>query len=237
MRKLKYHKLFVLFGLFGVSNSFCQQNISGQFIIKGKINIPFTGVAILHYYDYVQNQYKRDSALIRQQQFQIKGFLKEPTYATLYLKRDNNNIKDTISTAYFLLIEPAMIHLEAGKIVNDVIVNGSVSHNDYVEFLERDKSFQRSEDSIQMMIHRSKGVSDTLTVGKLNKALNQLRQKQCSTSYSKMVIEKRNSIFSIFILQRMLKLGYDKNKLRELFLQLTPRIQNTNAANDLKKFI
>ena len=216
-----------------MSQSLCQQSISGPFVIEGKISLPFSGVAFIHYFDYQKNEYRKDSGIIFQQQFKIQGFLKEPTYATLYLQRDKNIQTDTINTAFFLLIEPATIQLQAGKYMNDLIVKGSVSHNDYVDFLRIDQSFQKSIDSVQMLMRRSDKAKDTLNSKKYNEILKQFRKTQCQKVYAKMVVDKRNSIFSLFILQRMLRFEFDKNTIRQLFLQLTPRIKNTNAAKDL----
>jgi hypothetical protein len=217
----------------GISQSLCQKSISGSFVIEGKISLPFSGVAFIHYFDYQKNEYRKDSGIILQQQFKIQGFLKEPTYATLYLQRDKNTQTDTINTAYFLMIEPSTIQLQAGKYMNDLVVKGSVYHDDYVDFLKIDKSFQKSIDSVQALMRRSNIANDTLTSKKYHEFLKQLRKTQCVKVYSKMVFDKRNSIFSIFILQRMLRFEYNRNSILKLFLQLTPRIKNTNAAKEL----
>lgn len=233
MRIIKYLLCLAILCVTGISQSWSQQSISGPFVIEGKISLPFSGVAFIRYYDYQKNEYRKDSGIILQQQFKIQGFLKEPTYATLYLQRDKNTQTDTINTAYFLMIEPSTIQLQAGKYMNDLVVKGSISHNDYVDFLRIDQSFQKSIDSVQMLMRRSDKAKDTLTSKKYNEFLKQLRKTQCLKVYAKMVVDKRNSIFSLFILQRMLRFECDKNTTRQLFLQLTPRIKNTNAAKDL----
>jgi hypothetical protein len=114
-----------------------------------------------------------------------------------------------------------------------LVVKGSVYHDDYVDFLKIDKSFQKSIDSVQALMRRSNIANDTLTSKKYHEFLKQLRKTQCVKVYSKMVFDKRNSIFSIFILQRMLRFEYNRNSILKLFLQLTPRIKNTNAAKEL----
>lgn len=233
MRIFKYLLFLTILWVTGISQSLCQKSISGSFVIEGKISLPFSGVAFIHYFDYQKNEYRKDSGIILQQQFKIQGFLKEPTYATLYLQRDKNTQTDTINTAYFLMIEPSTIQLQAGKYMNDLVVKGSVYHDDYVDFLRIDKSFQKSIDSVQALMRRSNMANDTLTSKKYHEFLKQLRKTQCLKVYSKMVVDKRNSIFSIFILQRMLRFEYNRNTIRKLFLQLTPRIKNTNAAKEL----
>lgn len=233
MRIIKYLLFLTILWVSGISQSLCQKSISGSFVIEGKISLPFSGVAFVHYFDYQKNEYRKDSGIIFQQQFKIRGFLKEPTYATLYFQRDKNTYTDTINTAYFLLIEPAIIQLQAGKYMNDLVVKGSVSHIDYVDFLKNDHSFQKSIDSVQSLIRRSEKAKDTLTSKKYYEFLKHLRKTQCVKVYSKMVVDKRNSIFSLFILQRMLRFEYNRNTIRQLFLQLTPRIKNTYAAKEL----
>jgi hypothetical protein len=47
------------------------------------------------------------------------------------------------------------------------------------------------------------------------------------------VLLKKNSMFSLFILQRMLQMKYDKIQLNLLFQQLALRIKNTAAAKSL----
>lgn len=237
MRIFKYLLCLSILWFTGILQSQSQQSISGPFVIEGNISLPFSGVAIIHYYDYQKNEYRKDSGIIFQQQFKIQGFLKEPTYATLYFQRDTNTHTDTINTAYFLLIEPAHIKLQAGRFMNDLVVTGSVSHRDYEEFLKIDKPFQKSVDSVQALIRKNNRVLDTLSNKKLNQYLKDLREKQCLNAYSKMVVDKKNSIFSLFILERILRFGHNTMKVRQLFFQLTPRIRNTDAAKVFLKKI
>lgn len=219
--------------LFISARSISQPLISGAFSISGKVNIPFAGKVFLIYYDYSQDKSVTDSTVTSNQRYAFKGYFKEPVTATLYFTPADTTKVNQMNSVYFLLLEPGNIQIETGKYMSEMKVTGSTTYDEYVAFQQKDRRYLQKIDSCRFYVSQFTMKKDSVKIAKYNLGILQIQQDQVENFYRNEVLLKKNSMFSLFILQRMLQMKYDKVQLNLLFQQLTLRIRNTAAARNL----
>jgi hypothetical protein len=228
------HVYVCLVLVFICAKSISQPLIAGAFSLSGTVKVPYTGKVFLTYFDYLQNKSISDSSPLLNQRYTFKGYFKEPVTATLYFTTTDTSKANQMNSVYFLLLEPGSIKVETGKYMSEMKVSGSTTYNEYVAFQQKDRKYLQKIDSCRFYVSQFQKKKDSIQVAKYNSGILQIQQEQLENLYRKEVLLKKNSMFSLFILQRMLQMKYDKIQLNLLFQQLALRIKNTAAAKNLK---
>ncbi|SMD17211.1 TlpA disulfide reductase family protein [Pedobacter nyackensis] len=137
MKKLLFYTLAAFIGLPG----FAQDNKALEFNIQGKINGKMTGYVYLFYP--LGENYKTDSAAIKNGVFVFKGKLTEPVMASLAASRNSRNSDDPNMTSFF--IEPGKMDMVVSYgAFKQLTLKGSPS-NDELERLNKQKAPIRKE--------------------------------------------------------------------------------------------
>lgn len=212
--------------------SFGQTNISGVYTISGTVTVPFSGKVYLQYYDYALSKTTVDSAPVINQHYILRGSLQEPVSANLLFSPSDSSSDFRMNAVYFLFVEPGNIQVETARYMSQLKVSGSTLYNEYVDFQKKDRQYLQRIDSCRFQMAQANKKKDTLEYAKYAKAINIIQQEQLISFYGKEVLLKKNSMFSLFILQRMFQMKFEKGSLKSIFQQLTPRIRNTAAAKD-----
>ena len=229
---MKYIYVCGLLILFS-SKSIGQPLMSGNYTLSGNVTVPYTGKVFLTYFDYTKNKSISDSTPLLNQRYVFKGYFKEPVTASLYFTPADSSKANQMNSVYFLLLEPGTIRVETGKYMSEMKVSGSTTYNEYVAFQQKDRKYLQKIDSCRFYVAQFQKKNDSIQVAKYNRGILQIQQEQLENLYRKEVLLKKNSMFSLFILQRMLQMKYDKIQLNLLFQQLALRIKNTAAAKSL----
>jgi len=229
-------KYIYVYGLLILFSSKCigQPLISGNYTLSGTVTVPYSGKVFLTYFDYSQNKSVSDSTPLLNQRYAFKGYFKEPVTATLYFTPADSSKANQMNSVYFLMLEPGTIQVETGKYMSEMKVSGSTTYNEYVAFQQKDRQYLQKIDSCRFYVSQFQKKKDSIQVSKYSSGILQIQQDQLENFYRKEVLLKKNSMSSLFILQRMLQMKYDKIQLNLLFQQLALRIKNTATAKSLE---
>ncbi len=111
-----------------------QQKVPDQFVLKGKLLQQLDGVVTLSYTG-KDGKYVRDTAVVNDGSFMFKGFVAEPTMASLSGKTTTRSMDDPNTTNFF--IEPATMQITVtANAFRQAKITGSKTQTEY-ELLQK----------------------------------------------------------------------------------------------------
>lgn len=193
-----------------------------NYIIAG--DVPGLDTGIVYLSEFVANA-KKDSVQIKNGKFSFKGRFSHPVLMSLQL----SNMRDRL----LFFGENANIRIVVNKEnIDSSSVTGSVSQNDYLEYLEYVKS---ANDNINALYKKTKDYT------RFTK-----QQQDSITNISKLIIGKRNDTVISFVkkhpdavvsgwaLRKHFLNDEDIDKLNTLYELLDTLVKNTSFGNEIK---
>jgi peroxiredoxin len=205
------------------------------FTILGSFN-KVTDTINVVYLDYVSGNARiSDSAKVINGKYNFKGNIDEPALARLTAGLYNKNLTENNTTNIY--IEPGNISIVSTGSFTSLTVKGSSSQDDFKKFETLVQPYSDSMRSYYYSYSEARKSGNTAKMQEIESNAMALEHFIKEKIFVPFIKNNPSSAVSFFVLQQYAGNDIDINKIEPLFSTLSPKIQNLNAAKQLKERI
>ena len=224
----------------GVASASAQSN---AFTVTGDLSNLKAPVEWVYLVYTVNDQRITDSVLVKQDSYQFKGNITEPTQVGLRIRYKQNRVTNT-AIPYNSKRDYAIVFLEPGNITvasldsfSNVVVTGSKADAEYRKLHELSKPFDSRLDELYRQFAAAKKENNAAALKDLDKQIDSTDAAANEEVYGTYVKAHPGSPLAMYALKNWAGYEIDAAKVEPVFKTLSPAARNTPSGKEMQEKI
>lgn len=205
-----------------------------EFSVAGTLNNfsnPVEKVYITYNY---AGEWKRDSALVKEGKYQLKGKVDNPGLASLSVGYKQPQPLSRRRDVYQIFLEPAALKVASKDSFANATVTGSKAHADYLSLKAQAAAYDPVFNSLYEQWAAFNKEKNTIARERVEGQMDSVQNELNERVYKNFVSQNAKSPVALYALTQYAGFDIDADKVEPLFLQLPASTQQWAAAKEFK---